>query len=89
MSTESLLFIVVTVCLIVFLVVAIMFLIQLIQISRSVRSLSEKVDDAADNIVSVSSAFRKIATPLAVTSIISKFADKVMHPKKKRSKRHE
>lgn len=83
MDTERLLFYVVTVCVIVFLLVAIFFLYQLIQISRNVRSLAEKADDAADNVVSVSEAFRRLATPVAVGSIVSQFFRKTFRTKRK------
>lgn len=87
MDAETVLIILLSVCLIAFLVVAIVFFIHLIRISRRVHSLTEKADTAADNIVSASEAMRKIATPLAVSGVIGRLIERVVHTKSRKGRK--
>lgn len=86
MDSQTALIILLSVTLIVFLVFSIVFLFNLIKISRNVNSLTEKVDDAADNVVSATSAFKSMATPLAISTVVGNLIRKVVKSNKRRSK---
>ena len=82
MDAERILIILLSVVLIAFLLVATIFILNLIKISRRVDSLTEKVDIAAGNMASASEAFRKVATPLAVSGLVSSVVGKVFKSKR-------
>jgi uncharacterized protein YoxC len=89
MDAERTLIILLAVTLTVFLIVAIVFLVNLIKISRNVNSVAEKMDDAAGNVAAASQAFKNLATPLAITTLLGKIFKSAVKSKKRRSRKDE
>ncbi len=85
MNIENILVILLSITLIIFLIVAIVFFYHLIKISRNVQSLTEKVDDAAQNMVSASNTLRGMAAPMAISSIIGNLAEKFVKSTRRKS----
>lgn len=88
MEAERLLVILLSITLIVVLIIVAVLLANVIKVVQAIRSVADKTEAIADNLVSASNTVRKAATPVvvsrAISNLVEKFSSKV---KSKRSKK--
>lgn len=81
MDAYGILVIILSVTLAIFLVLAIVLTVFVIKLVNTLRSIAAKAENIADNVEHVGELFRKTATPVAITNLISNMVS-MFHKKK-------
>jgi cell division protein FtsB len=83
-NAETVLVILLSVTLIIFLVVAIILSISIIKLTRILREIAEKAQVAVSNVEAATLMLKKTAGPLAIGKFLTNIIDVVINRKKRR-----
>jgi hypothetical protein len=83
-NAETVLVIILSVTLTVFLIVAIVLIVSLIKLSKILREIAEKARVAVDNVEAATLMLKKTAGPLAIGKFLTNIIDVIINRKKRR-----
>ena len=81
MDAYGILVIILSIALAIFLILAIILTVIVIKLANTLRNIAAKAESIADNVEHVGELFRKTATPIAITNLVSNMVS-MFHKKK-------
>lgn len=82
MTSEGLLALILGITLFIFLVLSILVIFHVLKVVKSVQRIADQAETATENVVKVSEMVKKSVTPVMVSKVVARVAQKIVNSKK-------